>query len=235
MVINIILAILVLSIIIIIHEFGHFIVAKANGITVVEFSLGFGPKLIHFKKGETEYSLKLLPFGGACIMLGEDFLEADDDEQEDATEGNNTGKSGSELDNDFCNGGTAEDNGFGNASRYSSDNTSAGSYMSEKKKQEALEAGYDMSKSFANKSVWARIAVIAAGPIFNLHRTLLCLHRTFRPNFLRLQGTFRGYYLPCWLLPLQVFFRFRSSSNYRTWCRKRSLPFDIAVLCLARN
>ena len=76
MVINIILAILVLSIIIIIHEFGHFIVAKANGITVVEFSLGFGPKLIHFKKGETEYSLKLLPFGGACIMLGEDFLEA---------------------------------------------------------------------------------------------------------------------------------------------------------------
>ena len=46
-----------------------------------------------FKKGETEYSLKLLPFGGACIMLGEDFLEADDDEQEDATEGNNTGKS----------------------------------------------------------------------------------------------------------------------------------------------
>ena len=71
MVINIILAILVLSIIIIIHEFGHFIVAKANGITVVEFSLGFGPKLIHFKKGETEYSLKLLPFGGACIMLDE--------------------------------------------------------------------------------------------------------------------------------------------------------------------
>ena len=52
MVINVILAILVLSIIIIIHEFGHFIVAKANGITVVEFSLGFGPKLIHFKKGE---------------------------------------------------------------------------------------------------------------------------------------------------------------------------------------
>lgn len=173
MVINIILAILVLSIIIIIHEFGHFIVAKANGITVVEFSLGFGPKLIHFKKGETEYSLKLLPFGGACIMLGEDFLEADD-EQEDTTEGNNTGKAGSELDNDFCNGKTAEDNGFGNASRYSSDNTSAGSYMSEKKKQEALEAGYDMSKSFANKSVWARIAVIAAGPIFNFILAFVC-------------------------------------------------------------
>ncbi len=159
MVINVILAILVLSIIIIIHEFGHFIVAKANGITVVEFSLGFGPKLIHFKKGETEYSLKLLPFGGACIMLGEDFLEADDDEdeQEETSEG----------DNNFG-------NNTGNASMYSSDNTSAGSYMSEKKKQEALEAGYDMSKSFANKSVWARIAVIAAGPIFNFILAFVC-------------------------------------------------------------
>ena len=86
MVLNIILAVLVLSIIIIIHEFGHFIVAKANGITVVEFSLGFGPKLLHFKKGETEYSLKLLPFGGACIMLGQDFLDAEEDDEDNQDE-----------------------------------------------------------------------------------------------------------------------------------------------------
>lgn len=52
MIVNVILAILVLSVIIIVHEFGHFIVAKANGVTVLEFALGFGPKLIHFKKGE---------------------------------------------------------------------------------------------------------------------------------------------------------------------------------------
>ena len=45
MVLNVFLAILVLSIIVIVHEFGHFIIAKANGITVVEFSIGFGPKL----------------------------------------------------------------------------------------------------------------------------------------------------------------------------------------------
>ena len=50
MVLNVILAILVLSIIVIVHEFGHFIIAKANGITVVEFSIGFGPKLIHFRR-----------------------------------------------------------------------------------------------------------------------------------------------------------------------------------------
>lgn len=62
MVINVILAILVLSIIIIIHEFGHFIVAKANGITVVEFSLGFGPKLIHFKKGRNRILFKAAAF-----------------------------------------------------------------------------------------------------------------------------------------------------------------------------
>ena len=86
MVLNIILAVLVLSIIIIIHEFGHFIVAKANGITVVEFSLGFGPKLLHFKKGETEYCLKLLPFGGACIMLGQDFLDAEEDDEDNQDE-----------------------------------------------------------------------------------------------------------------------------------------------------
>ena len=74
MVLNVILAILVLSIIVIVHEFGHFIIAKANGITVVEFSIGFGPKLIHFRKGETEYCVKALPFGGACTMLGDEFL-----------------------------------------------------------------------------------------------------------------------------------------------------------------
>mgnify|MGYP003205381766 CR=1 FL=1 len=69
MVLNVFLAILVLSIIVIVHEFGHFIIAKANGITVVEFSIGFGPKLIHFRKGETEYCIKALPFGGACKIM----------------------------------------------------------------------------------------------------------------------------------------------------------------------
>ena len=75
MIVNVILAILVLSVIIIVHEFGHFIVAKANGVTVLEFALGFGPKLIHFKKGETVYSIKLLPFGGSCMMLGDEFMK----------------------------------------------------------------------------------------------------------------------------------------------------------------
>ncbi|WP_251388645.1 RIP metalloprotease RseP [Mediterraneibacter agrestimuris] len=98
---GIILAIFVFSAIIIIHELGHFLLAKANKIRVDEFSLGLGPTLFGKQIGETKFSLKLLPFGGAC-MMGEDDVE-------DMSEG-----------------------------------------------------------SFNSKSVWARISVIVAGPVFNL-------------------------------------------------------------------
>lgn len=97
---GIIIAILLFSVIIIFHELGHFTLAKLNGIRVDEFSLGLGPTIIGKEIGGTKFSLKLLPFGGAC-MMGED-------EVDDMSEG-----------------------------------------------------------SFNSKSVWARISVIAAGPIFN--------------------------------------------------------------------
>lgn len=97
---NIVIAILVFSLLVLFHELGHFSLAKANGIRVNEFSLGLGPTIFGFTKGETKYSLKLLPFGGACMMEGED--------------------------------------------EESSDN-----------------------RAFNKKSVWARISVVAAGPIFN--------------------------------------------------------------------
>ncbi len=104
---NIVIAIIIFSIIIIIHELGHFLLAKANGIRVNEFSLGLGPTIIGFTKGETKYSIKLLPFGGACMMEGEDS------ESED-------------------------------------------------------------SRAFPNKSVWARISVVFAGPFFNFILAFLC-------------------------------------------------------------
>ena len=88
------------SAIILFHELGHFLLAKANGIRVNEFSLGLGPTIVGFTKGETKYSIKLLPFGGACMMEGEDSQSNDD-------------------------------------------------------------------RSFQKKSVWARISVVAAGPVFN--------------------------------------------------------------------
>lgn len=103
---NIVIAIVVFSILILFHELGHFTLAKANGIRVNEFSLGLGPTIIGFTKGETKYSLKLLPFGGACMMEGEDEDSNDD-------------------------------------------------------------------RAFNKKSVWARISVVAAGPIFNFIMALV--------------------------------------------------------------
>ncbi len=92
---KIVIALLIFSLIIIIHELGHFLLARFNGVEVTEFSLGMGPRIITFVKtdkgmrikffasqktcdaqpdwvGKTMYSLKILPFGGSCIMLGED-------------------------------------------------------------------------------------------------------------------------------------------------------------------
>jgi regulator of sigma E protease len=68
----IIIAVLLFGFIIFIHEYGHFFTAKLCGIRVNEFSLGMGPKLWSFKKGETQYSLRAFPIGGYCAMEGED-------------------------------------------------------------------------------------------------------------------------------------------------------------------
>lgn len=97
---NIIIALIIFSVIVIIHELGHFLLAKKNAITVTEFSVGMGPRLFSFEKNGTKYSLKILPFGGSCLMLGEDEVVEDEN-------------------------------------------------------------------SFNKKSVWARISVVVAGPIFN--------------------------------------------------------------------
>ena len=97
---GIIIAILLFSFIVIFHEMGHFLIAKANGIEVEEFALGMGPLLFSKEYKGTRYCLRLLPIGGAC-MMGED-------DEATGSEGN-----------------------------------------------------------FHSKSVWARIAVIAGGPVFN--------------------------------------------------------------------
>ncbi|MBQ2537913.1 MAG: RIP metalloprotease RseP [Ruminococcus sp.] len=68
----IVIGVLLFEFIIFAHEFGHFITAKKSGVQVNEFALGMGPKLFGFKKGETQYSLRLFPIGGYCAMEGED-------------------------------------------------------------------------------------------------------------------------------------------------------------------
>ena len=97
---SIIFALIIFSALVLFHELGHFLLAKRGGIAVTEFSLGMGPRLWSHEWGGTRYSLRLLPFGGSCLMVGED----EDSDEEGA---------------------------------------------------------------FGSASVWTRISVVAAGPIFN--------------------------------------------------------------------
>ncbi|MBR6638291.1 MAG: site-2 protease family protein, partial [Lachnospiraceae bacterium] len=74
------IAFIVFGVLVFIHELGHMLLAKKNGVGVTEFSIGMGPRLFSFDKGGTKYSLKLIPFGGSCMMVG----EMDESEAEDA-------------------------------------------------------------------------------------------------------------------------------------------------------
>ena len=74
---NIIIFIIILLVLVLVHEFGHFFTAKRFGIRVDEFGFGFPPKLFGKKFGETEYTFNLLPLGGFVKIYGENFEEAD--------------------------------------------------------------------------------------------------------------------------------------------------------------
>ena len=77
-IISIILFALILGVIVISHEFGHFSIARRNGIRVNEFDIGFGPTLLKKRVGETDFCIKILPLGGACIFEG---MDAADEEE----------------------------------------------------------------------------------------------------------------------------------------------------------
>lgn len=72
---KIIVALLVFGIIVLFHEYGHYIVARKCGIIVDEFAIGMGPKIAGVKEGDTEFTVRALPIGGACMMRGEDSAE----------------------------------------------------------------------------------------------------------------------------------------------------------------
>ncbi len=69
---RVLVALLVLGVLVFVHELGHFLVARLMGVRVNEFAIGMGPRLLKWGKGETVYSIRLLPFGGFCAMEGED-------------------------------------------------------------------------------------------------------------------------------------------------------------------
>jgi len=109
--ISIVSVIVLLGVLIFAHELGHFLMAKRTGVGVLKFSLGFGPRVLGRKIGETEYLLSLIPLGGYVKLLGE--------------------SSGEEL------------------------------------------AEEDQKRSFLTQTVWKRIAIVAAGPVFNLLLALM--------------------------------------------------------------
>ena len=100
-------AILVLGGIVLFHEFGHFLAARLFGVGVVEFSVGFGPRLLSHvsKKSGTRYSLKLFPLGGSCAMMGEQ-----EDEETEAGEERleNTGAAGKDTAGELLGGSFLE-------------------------------------------------------------------------------------------------------------------------------
>ena len=75
MLITVVAFIVILSILIFVHEFGHFVVAKKTGIKVEEFGFGFPPRIWGKKIGETIYSINALPIGGFVKLLGEELEE----------------------------------------------------------------------------------------------------------------------------------------------------------------
>lgn len=154
-------AILVFGIIILFHEFGHFLFAKLGGICVLEFSLGMGPRLLSFKRGDTRYSLKLLPFGGSCMMLGEDedpeSMSMDEKAQKDIRKKSEAlASSGEEPSEPLQAVLESRRNPSEPPVRYGPDGTPV------------------RGLAFHEASVLARFLTIAAGPVFNFILALAC-------------------------------------------------------------
>src|SRR5271165_3703908 len=78
---HILIGLLVLSVIIVVHEWGHFIVARLCGVRVDVFSIGFGPRLFGVKRGDTDWRVSALPLGGYVRMAGQDLSDVDSGEK----------------------------------------------------------------------------------------------------------------------------------------------------------
>ena len=136
-----IIGILVLGVLIFVHELGHFLIAKWNNVGVVEFAIGFGPKILHKQIGETKYSIGIIPLGGYVRMIGDDprllveqgeFAAAQAEEEEEVE-------------------------------------------VSELEKQ--LYA--DKSRWFLTQKYWPKMAIVIAGPLFNVLFAILLSITTY--------------------------------------------------------
>ena len=78
MIVTVIFAIVIFSLIIFVHELGHFLTARMFGVKVHEFAIGMGPAIYSKQKGDTKYSVRIIPMGGFCSMEGEDCESEDE-------------------------------------------------------------------------------------------------------------------------------------------------------------
>ena len=168
-VVSIIAFILIIGLVIFIHEFGHFLAAKRHKVGVVEFSIGLGPKLFSFVRKGTRYSVKWIPFGGYCMMQGDESFLAEGPLSEDPKSDRRTMKEKAVVQNTET-GASAFD-----AEKASSEEAIT---VREAEEKETLPADHstdigDDEHAFNKKSVWVRIIVIAAGPVFNFLLALL--------------------------------------------------------------
>jgi regulator of sigma E protease len=140
----IVVGLFVLSVVVFIHELGHFLLAKWNNIGVLEFSVGFGRKIWQRKFGETFYSIGLIPLGGYVRMLGDDLRNREEgaptsdpvalENERQLDESMLYGLPLNKLDPAFLN---------------------------------------DRSRWLLNKGYWAKMSVVAAGPLFNIASAIL--------------------------------------------------------------
>ena len=146
-----VLVIVGFSALIILHEFGHFIVAKWTGMRVERFFLFFPPKLVSVRRGETEYGIGMIPLGGFVKITG---MNPEELEPEQAPEGSPAG--GSEL--------AAAEAGRDTPQGLLERVEAAGQNPDEREKlsPEVLKRAY------YNQPVWKRVVVIAAGPAMNI-------------------------------------------------------------------
>lgn len=136
---SIIISIIALGLIVAFHEFGHFIIARLFKVGVIEFSIGMGPRVFSRVKNNTRYSLRALPFGGSCMMLGEEIAEEEDDGNEDSP--------------DFSS--------FSNAAFEKNTRRIVNDYI------EVDGRRFKKKEQFINKAAWQRFCILFAGPFFN--------------------------------------------------------------------
>ena len=146
MVISIIIFFIIFGILVISHEGGHFLIARANGIRVKEFTVGIGPQIFHVVKGGTVFSIRLLPFGGACIFDG--MFEDEEDEEDTEDDGK-------------------KENAFSAAIGKMLSSAAEKGLIDEEKAAKDEEEFKAQGVPFPEARVWGRIATILAGPVFN--------------------------------------------------------------------